>query len=275
MAEEQIVTVKEIQQFPGKDKGLLFHEDHKWAHKGDWLQTSVKFCHWAAPETTDLSELVFQTALSYAAYALIVLNTVQAIRIADLRYEVAKGYADLARSRWDRFSSRFKPLEAMLVAESLADPEVEPDYENARAVYTGCAADPGGEQRHLDLARMYGLCPDPALYRAAEVSRGLHLDDMVNLGYRDETDHALLADIDRWNRRLELLNLGRDLPTLSLEAARQGDALLEQGAAQAAQGVNGAVGFLTYLRDYRDTAYSDLGIVMPAATSTDFKNAGV
>jgi hypothetical protein len=240
---------------------------NEWAKKA-YLPTGVHFCHWAAPEVTGTAETVFQTVMSVAAYALIIVNTIQSIRIANLRYDIAKGYANLAKDRWDRFASRFKPFEAYLINLLMNDPEISVDYEEARRVYTECAADPGWETRWRRTALRYGLCPDRSLGRAARVAEGLRLDDLVNLAYRDAEDIANLRDIDRWNRRLMLLNTGRDLASLSTSAARSGDAILEQGMQSAGAGISAAIGFLTYLHEAKQTAYSDLGIMMPVLSGT-------
>jgi hypothetical protein len=233
----------------------------------------VRFCHFAAPETGDASETVLQTVLAAAAFAILIANTVQAIRIADLRYEIAKGYADIARDRWDRFSSKFKPLEARVAGMLMDDPEVEPEYEEARRAHAECAGDAGWESRWLRTARRYGLCPDPSLGAAVLVDQGLRADDLVNLGYRDAEDVAALRDVDRWDRRLRFLNTGRDLASMSLEAARAGDAILENGQQQAGKGINAALGFLSYVREARDTVYSGLGI-MPISLDGSGKDIG-
>jgi hypothetical protein len=233
----------------------------------NWLQTGVRFCHWAASEVTGTGKTLFETIMSYASYAFIILNTVQAIRIANLRYEIAKGYADMAKDRWNRFAARFKPLESYMISKLMNDPEVTPDWEEARRVYTECARDLEGPDRRTREGRSYGLCLDPSLGQAWQVSEELHLDDMVNLGYRDTEDVSQLRDVDRWNRRSSMLNLGRDLATFSANAARIGDKILEDGQASAVQGVGQAIGFLSYLGNSRDTAYSSLGNVLPDASS--------
>ncbi|MDR1314806.1 MAG: hypothetical protein LBQ12_14235 [Deltaproteobacteria bacterium] len=232
-----------------------------------WAQVGVRFCHWAASEVTGKGKTLFETVLSYMAYAFIILNTVQAIRIADLRYQIAKGYGDLAQNRWDRFAARFKPLEAYVINLLMNDPAVFADYDRIRAIYLECARDLGGTDRWRRQARTYALCIDPTLVQARSVAQSLHEDDLVNLGYRSEEDVTKLRDIDRWNRRLVILNLGRDLTSISAQAARAGDAILEQGQISAVQGVGQAIGFLTYLRDAREVSYSNLGMVYSAASA--------
>jgi hypothetical protein len=235
--------------------------------KFNYLPAGVRFCHWAAPETTGTSEKIFQAVLAYVSYAIIIVNTIQSIRIANLRYEIAKGYANLARDRWNRFSARFKPLERYLIDLLLNDPEITVDYEEARGIARECAADPGWEVRWRRTALRYGLCPDRSLGRGIRLLEGIRTDDLVNLGYRDAEFVAELRSVERWNRRLQVLNTGRDLSTISTAAARAGDEILEKGMEAAGQGISSAIGFLSYMREANDRAYSHLGVMMPVSSA--------
>jgi hypothetical protein len=242
--------------------GLNTQITNSWA-SGDRLQTGVAFCHWRPPAVSGESEQIFQDVLTYASYALIIWNAYETMRIFDMRYDIAKAYGNLAQDRWNRFNQTFKPLEAYMINQLMNDPLVEADYETARDIYTECAeSSMTSLGRMRGLTKKYCLCLDSDVPLTIAVNNQLMLDDMVNLGYQDEQYITPLRDIDRWNRRSRMLNLGRDLASISTVAARAGDEILDGAANAAVKGISDSIGFLNYIKESEDTVYSRLGVWM-------------
>jgi hypothetical protein len=249
------------------DRNSVIRLINEWANHTDSARIGVGFCHWRAPAVTGEGEKVFQDILAIAAYALIIWNAYESMRIFDMRYEVAKRYANIAQDRWNRFNAKFRPLEAYMIRELMEDPLIEPDFENARDVYTDCATSSmTALDRMKDLAKKYCLCLDSDLTNAIAVDNQLLLDDMVNLGYQDEVYITRLRDIDRWNRRSNMLNLGRDLASISTAAARAGDDILDGAANSALDTIGQAIGFLDYINHAQNMVYSGIGTIEPIPT---------
>ena len=221
------------------------------------VESKTTICGWAPPQYTDAGEGTLNTVLSVVAFAVAIWSAYEQMRIFNMRYKIAEGYANLAEQQWTRFDTRYKPIEAMLVAECLAELPVEPDYPAARS--RGEAfADHGLAQGNLawerDL-RIYRLCPGLGRMRSMAAAGALLLDDTVNFSMRDEEADAIVEDDMRFNRRAGLLNLGRDLLSTSAKYAEVANNLLASAAAAQAQTTAGAMAFLGYIRNREETAY--------------------
>ena len=214
-------------------------------------------CGWSPPQYGDLGETALHAVLSVIAFAVAVWSAFEQMRIFNMRYQLASGYADIAEADWNRFNTRYKPVEAFMIAECMAEGPVSPDYPLSRSRDEAGLAY-GRAQGLASLERnsaLYHVCPDASRFRAREVQAAAYGDDLVNLGFRAEEVYALGADDMRFSRRANLLNLGRDLMSQSAAYGQVAGAILGAAANAQAATTEGAMRLVGYLRNRGDTSY--------------------
>ena len=192
--------------------------------------------------------------------AVATINTLAQIKIAKKQYQIARDYADIAKDQWERFKDSYAPLERAMVFEACNTPFPVPDYEGARQRSdSNTTIDFGAAQKHLaTLANSYALCVDPTLIDELSLVKAKAMDDGTNWGYRDEENLALNLDDRRWNRRSTLLNLGRDIHSISSTYASSASQIMAGLGDLLNQGASGAMSILGYLSENRNTAYPSL-----------------
>lgn len=217
----------------------------------------IRFCHWAAPEWGDIGQTSEVTWYNVALIAVATINTIAQIQIAQKRYQIAKDYAKIAQDKWERFKNGYMPLEQAMLAEIMNTPIRTPNYVQARSDYGGFAKYSYGEaqSRLSRKAKQYRLCIDPSLVDDLRVAEGIAIDDGINFGYRYEEDYTQRMNDIRWNRRSNLLNLGRDIHAQSAQYANYANQMLAGLSDTANQGASGAMSMLGYLSERRDTYY--------------------
>lgn len=224
----------------------------------DLTPMAEKFCAWAAPtyngnsSTTDRA--LWIAAQVVLTTALIGLNT----HIQNKQYDIAKDYQKLSQQKWERFRDKYAPLEKKMLneASSMADPD--PDYDDAKS-RGNTASDIAFSIMARDLkryAKMYALCIDDSL--DTDRYKVLSRDDTVNFNYRDAENWAHYLSDKRWNRRSDILNLGRDNSATGFSYAQQASTALAGYAAALNQAGNGLSGLFGYLSNRNETQYPAL-----------------
>lgn len=221
------------------------------------LSTHTSFCHWAAPMYGDSGEGGLHSLLSVVAFAVAVWSAYEQLRIFKMRYDIAKGYANIAQERWDRFNAAYKPLENAMVDEISAQGPVSADYAGVQSdynIFTGNAYGDADRRLRLTAAR-YALCIDPSLVDDLNLAASLAKDDGVNYGYRHAEWYAILRDDVRWNNRAALLNLGRDMLAQSAKYGSMANDMLGSAGQAAGAAMEGALGYLGYANNRNETYY--------------------
>ena len=216
---------------------------------------AARMCAWAAPEYGIAGETRDRTA-EYVALAavyasVITLNTY----IQNQNYKIARAYTDLSQDKWNRFKNAYASLEKKLIAEAKNTPEPAPDYVNSRTRASNATsfAFSSSKATMASYAKKYALCLDESLDLAN--SQALMCDDTSNFNYRDAEHYKDYLSDKRWNRRSDILNLGRNnLPTAYSYAQHASNAMND--VANAVVGVgNGISGLIGYLFNRNETVY--------------------
>jgi hypothetical protein len=243
MAESVMVTnYKELQQITLQNK---------WADKDQvWLPINNTFCMYATPRITGTGDKLWHTAATVVSFALLIWGIYEQLRIFNMRYDIAKAYANIASDQWVRFTQRYLPLENAMVQYEMDRGPVKPDYETARIRNKAFADHAWGAATGLyqRLQGKYFICPDKRS-NSWNTAQGQSNDDVVNFGYREEEASAQNRDDLRWNQRAALLNLGRGNAALGQQYAAVADKLLAPLGEGAAQVTNGAMYTIGYLYD--------------------------
>lgn len=179
----------------------------------------VRFCNWAAPEYGDIGENGWATAFRAAQLAIALLNASIQGQIADLKEDLADGYYQQAKYKWDRFNAKYRPLEEALLNEVSNAPvrnmDCADDRERARVAVDSAFDYVGGYLGGQ--AQSYRLCLSAVAVRQMEHSRALTMVDTENYNLRDDTWFMDFKNDQRWNRRSNVLNLGRNLGSLAMK----------------------------------------------------------
>lgn len=216
---------------------------------------AARMCAWAAPEYGVAGETRYRTA-EYVALAavyasVIALNTY----IQNQNYKIARAYTNLSQDKWQRFKNAYASLEKKLIAEAQNTPEPSPDYVNSRTRANSAVnyAFNSAKETMTQYAKKYALCVDETLDLAN--SQALMCDDTSNFNYRDAEHYKDYLSDKRWNRRSDILNLGRNnFPTAYSYAQHASTAMND--VANAVVGVgNGLSGLIGYLFNRNETVY--------------------
>lgn len=216
---------------------------------------TMAMCKWAAPQYSVQGES-WDRALWIAAQvalmgAYIALNT----KIQNRQIEIADDYARMAEDKFNRFRDRYAPIERALLNEVSHEPVYKPGYAAARnrAVSATNQAFAQASAQLGRWAKSYALCVDPSLVDNLMQSRTR--DDTINFNYRDEENYAQYRDDRRWNRRSDILNLGRGNSASAFSYASTANKALTSVAGTLQQAGNGLAGLFGYLNNRNDTAY--------------------
>jgi hypothetical protein len=223
------------------------------------IRGHVTFCHWTAPEFTDLGQTALHGILSVVAFAVALWSALEEARIFRMRARLAEGYAAIAEEEWMRFNARYRPLENDMIAECLADPLREPGYGEAESRYLELSARgfESARDRMAELARGYALCVDPSVAAGFALEEAAAEADAVNYGYRDAEWYARQKNDLRFSERAGLLNVGRDLMAQASKYGGMGDGILQGAAASARAATSGAMQYLGYIRNRQVTYYPE------------------
>ena len=208
----------------------------------------------------DASDHILEALIAAGQIAVAIIAAKAQMDIADMRYKIAKRYANLAKDRWNVFNKNYRPLEAEIAAELMALEKPAPRYPLARDVYSNYARQAFGEagDRYADYAKRYRLCISPSLMRDMGLSGALASDDGVNFGYRYEEWYAILQDDLQWKRREQFLHLGRDLLAKSAQYAQSADAALKDVGGMVEKGFSGLMYAIGYLNNRNNTRYESV-----------------
>lgn len=232
---------------------------HGKAHNGEHgMLDTIRFCHWAAPEYGPKGERAWTNFWRAAQLAIALLNAQLQGEIADKMEDLADGYYQQAKFKWDRFNEKYKPLEIDLLNEVSTVPEPEMNCVDDRG-RAESATNPTYALmlRHLQQrAKAMRVCIDDTQMRNMEYGRNLMLVDTENFNLRDDTWFTDFKSDQRWNRRANVLNLGRNLGSIAMQYGDIARATMKNVGAQADRAAGALVSALGYYGARFDTMYS-------------------
>lgn len=242
-----------------------------------WLEKIHKeLCVWAKPTVSQYGEEAEKTLWKVALVAIATINSLAQYKIADMQYEIGKDYYRIAEEQWKRFRDRFAPLERVMLTEAGNTPIPVPNYDKAKSRATSSAAMAfrDADEYIADLAKKYALCMDAGLLDDLDYARTISQDDGVNFNYRDEEFWINYKDDQRWNRRSELLNYGRDIYSTSSSYASAANSALTSLGSLVNAGAQGATKMLGYLSTKNETLYPALFSGVSPISGTTMQNLG-
>lgn len=179
----------------------------------------LRFCHWAAPEYGPTGENAWTTFFQAAQLAIALLNAQIQGEIADMQQDLAEGYYQQAKYKWDRFAGNYMPLEREILWEAQSEPIRELDCADDQRRATSAVAPSYSlmEKYMAQVAKGYRLCPDQTVVNQLAHSRSQLLVDTENYNLLDDQWFTDFKNDQRWARRSNILNLGRNLGSIAMQ----------------------------------------------------------
>lgn len=231
-------------------------QEKKWEDTNERLSTvAQRMCAWAAPEYNEIGEGWDRKAMLVAQAAIytsiIALNTY----VQNQNYKIARAYADLAVDKINRFQNHYMPLEVKMLNEVNAMADGVPDYNSSRSRAVSAAASAFNSANAImrRRAKQLALCMDNSL--DLNNSKSVMLDDTINFNYRDAETFATYKSDKRWNRRSDILNIGRNNHATAFSYAQHASQAFAGFAGAIAQVGNGISGLLGYMNNRNETVY--------------------
>lgn len=220
--------------------------------------SNIQLCHWNAPEYGIKGTTGWANAFRAAGLVIAIANSIAQSEIADKQYDLANKWYNQAKFKWDRFKNNYMPLEKKLLNEVSSVPIREIDCQGAQdraeASVNTAYASIGIYMKQQ--AKRLRLCLDPTLLSAVNQKQNVMLVDAENFNLTDERWFTDYKNDQRWNRRSNVLNLGRNLSSESMQYGRIANQLYGQVGAQINQAANGLMQAVGYYGARNDTYYS-------------------
>lgn len=218
----------------------------------------VRFCHWNAPTAGRISENMWTNVWQAAQLAVALLNSIIQGQIADKMQDLADSYYQHAKYKWNRFNEKYKPLEVALLEEtsSVAEPSMDCADDRSRAESAVNTAYDHMDRYVARMAKALRLCIDDTQVAQLEYGRNLMLVDTENYNLRDDQWFVDFKSDQRWNRRSNVLNLGRNLGAVAQKYGDVAKQLMGHVSATADKAAGTMIMQLGYYGNRFDTVYS-------------------
>lgn len=189
--------------------------------------------------------------------AILGINTYTSLRIAEMQHDLAKDYARMAEWYRNHYFDNYHPVEKSLIDEAKEDPEYKynkHDLTKGQMLVTAKLGFLGKLEKTVSCTGRYCTGQRQAITNDLLVEQAAIENAICGLAYRHAMDEEIVRDTKRWERRNNVLKLGRDLPTESVSYGNLASGIfgsVGQQAATAAQGAAEALGFGSTRRDTR------------------------
>lgn len=179
---------------------------------------TISFTHWNPPTHGDIGEQAWGLAFRGAQLAIAAYNAAMQQQIADKQHELAESWQAHAQYKWERFKGNYMPLEKQLLNEVRSTPIPEFNCADAesRAQESVDSSYDMVQEAFKRKAQMLRCCVDDSLLTDLNTRQGMMLVDSRNYNYDDDRWFQDYQEDKRWNRRSNVLALGRNLSAMAL-----------------------------------------------------------
>lgn len=190
--------------------------------------------------------------------AMLALNTANSLKMAKLQRDIGKAYQELAEDQRKYYNDRYKPLEISLTKEALNLKKYDRDKEKlitGQMLISARNLTAGKIDKALACTGRYCTGQRAAIMNDQLLEQAAIESLAAGIAHRyvdkDEITHNNL----RWEKREQVLKIGRDIPTQAVSYASMAAGIFGSLGKQAGQAAEGAMGFLAYGR--ADTVYPE------------------
>lgn len=217
----------------------------------------LRFCNWAAPEWGAKGGSLWTNFFQAAQLAIAVLNALIQGQIADMQQDLADKYYQQAKYKWNRFEKKYMPLEKAILWEASNEPirEMNCNDDRQRAQTAANKSFDYLENYMGQQAKSYRLCLDDSVVSQLSYTRNLITVDTENYNLRDDQWFVDFKNDQRWNRRSNILNLGRNLGSVAMQYGDVARKLMGDVSDIANKAFGGLSSALGYYGSRFDTVY--------------------
>lgn len=194
----------------------------------------IRFSRWAAPEITDKGNRVasnkWGTIIGIIASA---INAAAQGTIASKKLQLGTAYYNMAKYKLDRFMKHYRPLEELMLNKAETEPIHEMNCADDRSRATSAIESSYGvvDRFAAQQAARMRMCFDSSFNNFLDYRKAIIQTDTENFNLIDDQFFVEYKNDQRWNKRSDILNIGRNMTN---EAMSYGDV-----AKQALNNVNG------------------------------------
>ena len=188
--------------------------------------------------------------------AILAYNTLNSLRMAKLQRDLGQKYLELAEEHRKYYNERYKPLEIALTQEALALPKYKRDKEQlntGQMLVSVRGRNAGKIDKAISCTGRYCTGQRAAIMTDQLLEQATVESMVAGFAYRytdrEEINHNNL----RWEKREQVMKIGRDIPTEAVSYASLAAGTFGSLGKQAGAAAEGAMGFLAYGRG--DTQY--------------------
>ena len=213
-------------------------------------------CEDEAPD----DEAVKRTAFIRGALnaAIIGINTATALKIAKMNYDLAKDYAKLAEDYRNYYNDNYKPIEKELIKEAMDEKEYVRDKDDlykGQMLISAKLPFVGKAEKLASCTGRYCTGQRQAIINDIMLEQAMVESMVCGMAHRYADDEALTRDTYRWERRNQVLKLGRDIPVEAISYASLATGIFGSIGQQASAAVQGASWYLGFGGDRVETKY--------------------
>lgn len=190
--------------------------------------------------------------------AILAVNTANSLRMAKLQRDIGKDYLQLAEDQRKYYNDRYKPLEISLTQEALKLPKYSRDKEKittGQMLISSRVLSAGKIDMALSCTGRYCTGQRAAIVNDQLLEQAAIESLSSGLAHRYTDKDEIVHNNLRWEKREQVLKIGRDIPTQAVSYASMAAGIFGSLGKQAGQAAEGAMGFLAYGR--ADTVYPE------------------
>lgn len=183
--------------------------------------------------------------------AVLTLNTTTSLKMAKLQRDIGRAYQELAEEQRAYYNNRYKPLELSLTQEAFKLKKYDRDKEKlitGQMLISSRTSTAGKIDKALSCTGRYCTGQRAAIMNDQLLEQSVVESLTAGLAHRyvdkDEITHNNL----RWEKREQVLKIGRDIPTQAVSYASMAAGIFGSLGKQAGKAAEGAMEFLAYGR---------------------------
>lgn len=184
--------------------------------------------------------------------AVAIYNTANAMRMARLQRDLGRKYLELAEEHRNYYNQRYKPLEINLTQEAAALPKYVRDKERlntGQMLVSVRGRNAGKIDTAIACTGRYCTGQRAAIMTDQLLEQAMAESTVAGLGQRYTDREEITHNNLRWEKREQVLKIGRDLPTDAVSYASLAAGTFGSLGKQAGQAAEGAMNFLGYRRN--------------------------
>lgn len=191
--------------------------------------------------------------------AIVGINTLTAIRIAEMQYKLAKDYAKLAEDYRNYYKENYEPLEKCLIAEVTINKPYDRHTDKFRKSQMLVSSKLGFSKqldKNITCTGRYCTGQRMAILNDMLSAQATKESLVAGFAYRASEADFDAREAVRWSRREAVLRIGRDIPSQSVTYAELATGIFGSLGAQAATAANGMANYLGQRYNRNETIYN-------------------